>query len=60
MKNLSYIFIVLGTVIAFFGESTKNTFVLIGGIVVLMLGVYRLSKKIPSKYDDDTNTEHKE
>lgn len=55
MKNLSYIFIVLGALIAFYGESVKNTIVLVGGIVILMVGVYRLSKKIPSKYDEDNN-----
>ncbi|MBU3822362.1 hypothetical protein KO566_09840 [Flavobacteriaceae bacterium XHP0103] len=55
MKNLSYIFIALGALIAFYGESLKNTFILIGGIVLLMVGVYRLSKKIPSKYDDDND-----
>lgn len=55
MKNLSYIFIVLGALIAFYGESVKNTIVLVGGIVILMVGVYRLSKKIPSKYDEDND-----
>ena len=55
MKNFSYIFIVLGALVSFYGESTKNSIILVGGIVILMVGVYRLSKKIPSKYDEDND-----
>lgn len=31
----------------------KNQYILISGIVVLMIGVYRISKTIPSKRDNN-------
>ncbi len=51
MKYLNYILILVGAVIAIYAKanSAQNQLVLIGGIVVLMLGVYRISKTIPSK-----------
>ena len=33
----------------------QNVYILIAGIVLLMLGVYRISKNIPSKNDQETN-----
>ncbi|MFI1771491.1 hypothetical protein [Thalassobellus citreus] len=33
----------------------QNQYVLIGGIVLLMIGVYRISKTIPSKNTDEDN-----
>ncbi len=63
MKYFNYIFIVLGAFVALYAESgiQQNLFVLIGGIVMLMIGIYRISKTIPSKSDeDDTNSFRKE
>lgn len=59
MKNINYILIVLGGLVAFYGESKakQNPFLLIVGIAVLMIGIYRLSKRIPSKYNDDSTTD---
>lgn len=62
MKYLNYILIVLGAIIAMYANSageTKSQFVLIGGIVILMLGIYRVSKDIPSKHDrEDDNDDN--
>jgi general stress protein CsbA len=57
MKYLNYILILLGSIVAISAKSgtEQNEYILIGGIVVLMIGVYRISKRIPSKNDDDTN-----
>jgi general stress protein CsbA len=57
MKYLNYILILLGSIVAISAKSgtEQNEYILIGGIVVLMIGVYRISKSIPSKNDDDTN-----
>jgi len=53
MKNntISYLLIILGGLIAFYAkaETQQNVYVLIIGIIVLMLGVYRLTTTIPSK-----------
>lgn len=61
MKYLNYIFIVLGAVVAIYAKAgvEQNQYILIGGIVILMIGIYRISKTIPSKDDDDLNNEEK-
>ena len=55
-KYLNYILILLGAVIAIYSkaEEEQNQFLLIGGIVVLMLGIYRISRNIPSNKDSDS------
>ncbi|MCF8273301.1 MAG: hypothetical protein K9I95_05655 [Flavobacteriaceae bacterium] len=57
MKYLNYILILLGSIVAIYAKSgtNQNEFILIGGIVVLMIGIYRISKTIPSKKDDDND-----
>ena len=59
MKYLNYIFIVLGAVVAIYAKTgtEQNQYILIGGIVILMIGIYRISKTIPSKDDDDLNND---
>jgi len=32
-------------------EEQQNTYILIAGIVLLMLGVYRISRNVPSKFE---------
>jgi uncharacterized membrane protein len=51
MKYLNYILIALGTCIAMYAKAvaSQHQFLLIAGIVLLMIGVYRVSKTIPSK-----------
>ncbi len=62
MKYLNYILIIVGATVAIYANATaeQNQVVLIGGIVVLMIGIYRISKTIPSKSkgeEDSNNTE---
>lgn len=59
MKYLNYIFIVLGAVVAIYAKTgtEQNQYILIGGIVILMIGIYRISKTIPSKDDNDLNND---
>ena len=33
--------------------TNQNQYILIGGIVILMIGVYRIAKTIPSKSDNE-------
>lgn len=59
MKYLSYFLIVIGAIVAFYAENIKNQYLLIGGIMLLMIGTYRLSKTIPSRKaneDEEINT----
>ena len=50
-KNINYILILLGAIVALYAENQENPSetLLIGGIVLLMIGIYRVSKHIPSK-----------
>jgi len=45
--------IIIGGAIAFYAqaEEKQDTYLLIGGIVLLMFGIYRTSRNIPSKFD---------
>jgi len=61
MKYLNYILIIIGAFTAMYAkvDEHKNQLVLMGGIVLLMIGVYRISKTIPSrnKNENDENLE---
>ncbi len=54
---------VIGAVISLYANNTddQNTYLLILGIVLLMIGIYRISRTIPSKNEcesyNETNTE---
>ena len=55
MKYLNYLLIIIGAIIAIYAKTgvEQNVYILIGGISVLMIGIYRISKSIPSKNDED-------
>ncbi|MBC3847792.1 hypothetical protein H8K90_15445 [Winogradskyella echinorum] len=52
-RIINFVCIVAGGVVALYAQAQKqqNTYLLMGGIVLLMLGIYRTSRNIPSKYD---------
>lgn len=54
-RTLSYFLILIGGIIAIYAQAgaEQNQFVLIIGIAVLMLGIYSVSRNIPSKRDKD-------
>ena len=56
-KKISYILIILGGLVAFYAQAEKqqNEYLLIGGIVLLMLGLYRLARTIPSRSSDSSD-----
>lgn len=53
-RILNTVCILLGGAVAIYAqaETKQNTYLLIGGIVLLMFGVYRTSRNIPSKFDN--------
>lgn len=55
MKYLNYFLIVIGAIVTLYANGSKeqNQYILISGIVLLMVGIYRLSRTIPSKTDTD-------
>lgn len=55
-RFVNIILILTGGLIALYAqaEDNQNVFILIGGIVMLMTGLYRLSRGISSKKEDDS------
>ena len=56
-RVISFICIFVGGVVALYAQAgeQQNEYLLIGGIMVLMAGIYRLSRYIPSKFDTQEN-----
>ncbi|RIA09551.1 hypothetical protein OE09_1389 [Flavobacteriaceae bacterium MAR_2010_72] len=54
-KIISYILIAIGGVVAVYAQAQEdqNQMILIGGIVVLMIGVYSVSRGIPGKSNEE-------
>ncbi|NRR92523.1 hypothetical protein HSX10_13190 [Winogradskyella undariae] len=53
-RSLNFMCILVGGIIAFYAQAQQeqNTYLLIGGIALLMVGVYRTSRNIPSKHEE--------
>ncbi|MDA8768599.1 hypothetical protein N9M71_00485 [Winogradskyella sp.] len=53
-RIINIICIVIGGVIAIHAqaEEEQNAYLLVGGIVLLMFGIYRTSRNVPSKFDN--------
>lgn len=58
-RLLNVFLIVIGAIVAVYAKAgtEQNVYILIAGIVLLMLGVYRVSRNIPSKNDQETTTD---
>lgn len=56
---VDYSLLFIGACVAIYAQAGENQsqFLLIGGIVALMLGVYRISRNIPSKRNQDNNNQ---
>jgi hypothetical protein len=61
-RFISLLLIIVGGFVAIYANAgmAQNQYVLIGGIVVLMIGVYRISKNIPSKNDTEAPSDNDE
>ena len=59
-KAISILLIIIGGFIAFYAQAgaSQNQYILVAGIFILMMGVYRISRNIPSKYDQDQHKEN--
>ena len=58
-RIINFICIVAGGIVAIYAQAQEkqNLYLLMGGLVLLMLGIYRTSRNIPSKYynqDEET------
>lgn len=56
-KTINYIFILLGGLVAIYAQAgeQQNEYLLISGIVLLMIGLYRISRNLSSKSDENQN-----
>ena len=63
-RIITFTCLILGGIIAIYAQAQEkqNTYILMIGIVLLMAGVYRLARNIPSKFDDteDSNFNNSE
>ncbi len=59
-RLINFILIVSGSAVAFYinSKEEQNVYLLILGIFLLMVGLYRLSRGIPSKNVEDHKGEH--
>lgn len=55
MKYLNYILLLMGAIVAIYAKTgtEQNQTILIVGIMLLMLGIYRISKTVPSKNEEE-------
>ncbi len=56
-KLVNYFLVITGCFVAIYAQADKkqNVIILIVGIVILMLGIFRIASTIPSKHEKDTN-----
>lgn len=59
-KTINYFFIAIGAIVALYAQNQEeqNQMLLIGGIMLLMIGIYRISRHIPSKKDSDDDSQN--
>ncbi len=59
MKYLNYILIIIGAFVAMYAKTgaDQNQYLLIVGIVMLMIGIYRISKTIPSRTNNEADSD---
>ena len=52
-RVINLICVVVGGIVAIYAQAgeKQNTYLLMGGIILLMFGIYRTSRNIPSKYE---------
>jgi uncharacterized membrane protein len=59
-KSINYFFIAIGAIVALYAQNQEeqNQMLLIGGIVLLMIGIYRISRHIPDKKEPEDNPQN--
>lgn len=57
-RIINFICIVVGGLVAFYAQAQQkqNIYILIGGIMLLMFGIYRTSRNIPSKFEKEAES----
>ena len=62
MKSFNYILILAGGLVALYAQAgeTQNQYLLIGGIIILMMGLYRISRNVSSKSESSDDDQPKQ
>lgn len=61
-KSINYVLILVGGLVALYAQAgeTQNQYLLIGGVVVLMMGLYRISRNLSSKSESSDDDKHQQ
>ncbi|WP_246085368.1 hypothetical protein [Paucihalobacter ruber] len=61
-KSINYLLILVGGLVALYAQAgeTQNQYLLIGGVVVLMMGLYRISRNLSSKSESSDDDQHQQ
>lgn len=61
-KSINYVLILVGGLVALYAQAgeTQNQYLLIGGVVVLMMGLYRISRNLSSKSEISDDDQHQQ
>ena len=56
-RVINFSCIIIGGFVAIYAQAgeKQNTYILLGGIMLLMFGIYRTSRNIPSKFENEDN-----
>ncbi|TPV32536.1 hypothetical protein FJ651_13065 [Paucihalobacter ruber] len=59
---MNYLLILVGGLVALYAQAgeTQNQYLLIGGVVVLMMGLYRISRNLSSKSESSDDDQHQQ
>lgn len=62
LRNLNYLLILVGGALALYEQSLEEPkqYLLILGLFLLMVGIYRTSKNIPSKSENSSESDQNE
>lgn len=57
--KINYLLIIIGGIITLYANSDaqQNEYLIIGGIVILLIGLYRLARAIPSKTEIEDSSD---
>jgi hypothetical protein len=61
-KSINYILVLAGGLVALYAQAgeSQNQYFLIGGVVVLMIGLYRISRNLSSKSESSDDEQHQQ
>ncbi|RSK38242.1 hypothetical protein [Mangrovimonas spongiae] len=61
-KTINYLLIIIGAIVAIYAQAgeEQDTVILVLGMFCLMIGLYRVSRTIPSKHENEAEKNNSE